>query len=172
MPSHALPYPHGPPANVATLPAPINCTYSRSKWAVRSCRTRITVWTLFLPLPKFSDRAGTLGIDSILITNKQQFFMWIPQNITSKYSIPSVPSRLEGVKTRPDCFLFGLLRRKLRRKVAFLCLFHISRTCLRSYRWNENETLGNPFDIRSIQLLGLKKKTFLVFFAFLRANLS
>ena len=36
MPSHVHPYPHGPPANVATLPAPINCTYSRSKWAVRS----------------------------------------------------------------------------------------------------------------------------------------
>ena len=30
MPSHVHPYPHGPPANVATLPAPINCTYSRS----------------------------------------------------------------------------------------------------------------------------------------------
>ena len=30
------PFPHGPPANVATLPAPINCTYSSSKWAVRS----------------------------------------------------------------------------------------------------------------------------------------
>ena len=36
MPSHVHPYPHGPPANVATLPAPINCTYSRSKWAVQS----------------------------------------------------------------------------------------------------------------------------------------
>ena len=31
------PYPHDPPANVATLPAPINCTYCRSKCAVRSC---------------------------------------------------------------------------------------------------------------------------------------
>ena len=29
MPCHVHPYPHGPPANVATLPAPINCTYSR-----------------------------------------------------------------------------------------------------------------------------------------------
>ena len=28
MPSHVHPYPHSPPANVATLPAPINCTYS------------------------------------------------------------------------------------------------------------------------------------------------
>ena len=35
-PSHAISctpiYPNGPPANVATLPAPINCTSSRSKW--------------------------------------------------------------------------------------------------------------------------------------------
>ena len=30
MPSHVHPYPHGPPANVATLPAPLNCTYSVS----------------------------------------------------------------------------------------------------------------------------------------------
>ena len=37
MPSHVHPYPHGLPANVATLPAPISCTYSRSKRAVRSC---------------------------------------------------------------------------------------------------------------------------------------
>ena len=36
MPSHVQAYPHGPPANVATLPAPINGTYSRSKWVVRS----------------------------------------------------------------------------------------------------------------------------------------
>ena len=36
MSSHIHPYPHGPPANVAAPPAPINCTYSRSKWAVRS----------------------------------------------------------------------------------------------------------------------------------------
>ena len=36
MPSPVHPYRHGPPANVATLPAPINCTYSRSKRAVRS----------------------------------------------------------------------------------------------------------------------------------------
>ena len=39
MPSHVHPYPHGPPANVATLPAPINQlrVFSRSKWAFRSC---------------------------------------------------------------------------------------------------------------------------------------
>ena len=29
MPSHVHPYPHGPPANVATLPAPINCMETR-----------------------------------------------------------------------------------------------------------------------------------------------
>ena len=33
MPSHVHPYPHSPPGNVATLPAPINCTYSRSSGA-------------------------------------------------------------------------------------------------------------------------------------------
>ena len=72
MPSHVHPYPHGPPANVPTLPEPINCTYSRSKWAVRSGWTRITVWTL-LPLQTFSGRVGTLGIQSILMTNQQYF---------------------------------------------------------------------------------------------------
>ena len=105
MPSHVHPYPHGPPANVATLPAPINCTYSRSKRAVRSGLTRITVWTL-LPLPNFAGRAGTLGIYSILITNQQQFF----GEDTIKYcSIPSVPSGLEEVKTRPHVAIREIL---------------------------------------------------------------
>ena len=36
MTSYVHPYPHGPPANVATLPAPTNRTYSRSKWAIGS----------------------------------------------------------------------------------------------------------------------------------------
>ena len=35
MPSHVHGYPHGLPATVAILPAPIDCTYSRSKWAVQ-----------------------------------------------------------------------------------------------------------------------------------------
>ena len=36
IPSRVHSFSHGPPANVATLPARINCTYSHSKWAVRS----------------------------------------------------------------------------------------------------------------------------------------
>ena len=43
-------------------------------------------------------RVGTLGIYSILTTNQQLF----GGDTIKYYSIPSVPSRLEGVKTRPE----------------------------------------------------------------------
>ena len=43
---------------------------------------------------------GTLGIYSIFIT-KQQHLFWYVDTIKC-YSIPSVPSGLEEVKTRPD----------------------------------------------------------------------
>ena len=42
---------------------------------------------------------GTLGIYSILITNQQQIFC---VDTIKYYSVPSVPSGLEGVKTRPE----------------------------------------------------------------------
>ena len=45
---------------------------------------------------------GTLGIYSILMINQQQFFV----KDTLKYcSIPSVPSGLEEVKTRPQAVI-------------------------------------------------------------------
>ena len=49
---------------------------------------------------KFSDRVGTLAIYSILITDQQQI---VCVGTIKYYSIPSVPSRLEGVKTCPHC---------------------------------------------------------------------
>ena len=52
-----------------------------------------------LPLPNFSGRVGTLGIYSILITNQQQFFV---EDTIKDYSIPSVPSDVEEVNTRPE----------------------------------------------------------------------
>ena len=57
--AHVHPYRHVLPANVAKLPAPINCTYSRSKWAVRSFEQGLLFEHFF---QKFSDRVGTLGI--------------------------------------------------------------------------------------------------------------
>ena len=92
MSCHVHPHPHGPLVNVATLPAPINCTYSRSKWAVRSGWTSITVRTL-LPLPMLSGRVGTIGIHSILITNPRHIMC----GYQKYYTIPSVPNGLEGV---------------------------------------------------------------------------
>ena len=97
MPSHVHPYPHGPPANVATLPAPINCTYSRTKvgrsvWLNKdyclksfSSSSKIfrqggNAWNLF----DFDQSAAIFCVDTI-----------------KHYSIPSIPSDLEGAKTRP-----------------------------------------------------------------------
>ena len=53
MPSHVHPYPYGPQANVATLPAPIYCTYARSKWAVRSCKQGLLFEHFFLRIQNF-----------------------------------------------------------------------------------------------------------------------
>ena len=54
---------------------------------------------LLLPLPIFSGRVGTLGIYSILITNQQQI---VGKDTTKSCFIPSVPSGLEQVRTRPE----------------------------------------------------------------------
>ena len=94
MPSHVHPYPHGPPENVATLPAPINCTYSRSTCAVRSCRTKITS-SSSNTFRQVENAWNLLDFD-----NQSASFFCVD---FSKYcSVPSVPSRLEGGKTRPQ----------------------------------------------------------------------
>ena len=66
VPSHAHPYPHGLPAKIATLPAPINCTYSRSKWAVRSCWTRITIFEHLFLFQKF--QIGWERVESVRLS--------------------------------------------------------------------------------------------------------
>ena len=57
---------------------------------------------LLFPLPNFSGRVATLGIYSILITNLQQIFV---EDTIKSCSIPSVPSGLEEVKTRPQLLI-------------------------------------------------------------------
>ena len=87
----------GPPANVVTLPAPINCAYSRSKWNIRSCWTRITLSAL-LPLQIFGQGGNAWNL--LHFDNQSEAMICVDS--IKQYSIPSVPSRLEWVKTRPD----------------------------------------------------------------------
>ena len=97
MLSHVHPYPQRPPANVATLPAPINCTYSRSKWAVRSGRTnkKILLFKHFFLFQIF--RQGGNAWNLFDSDNQSAAIFCVD---TIKYnSLPSVPS---GLETRPD----------------------------------------------------------------------
>ena len=63
MPPHVHPYPRGPPANIATLPAPINCTYSRSKWAVFGLAEQGLLFEYFFLFQNF--QAGWERLESV-----------------------------------------------------------------------------------------------------------
>ena len=85
---------HGPPANVATQ--------STVRIYVPSGPFGLVEQGLLLEnfffLPTFSDRVGTLGTYSSLKSNQAIVCV----DTIKYYSIPSVPSRLDGVKTRPE----------------------------------------------------------------------
>ena len=98
MPSHVHPYPHGPPGNVATLPAPINQLHvfafqvGRLVWLNKEyCLNTSSSFKIF--------RQGGNAWNLFDFDNQSAAFFCVD---TIKYSsIPSVPSGLGEVKTRP-----------------------------------------------------------------------
>ena len=93
---HVHPYPRGPPAYEATLPAQIGCRKTRSKWVGVAAQYETTLET-YSSSCKIHGNGGNASdlFDLIALSTASPFFF--------PFQVPSVfQCLLAGVKTHPD----------------------------------------------------------------------
>ena len=103
MPSHAHPYPHGPPSKCRHTPS----TDQLHVFAFQVGRSALLNKDYCLNTSSSSKNFSGNAWNLFDFDNQSAALFCV--DTIKYYSIPSVPSRLDGVKTRPDTHSLALL---------------------------------------------------------------